>query len=274
MKSRTILTFGLVFAGIAAAGHAQPSNPAPLVRAHAHNDYEHDRPLLDALDHGFCSIEVDVFESDGALLVGHDSEDLRPERTIQALYLDPLLERVRSNGGRVYTNGPGVILLVDFKTDGERTYAVLRETLESYREMLTSFGGEVTTRGAVTVVISGSRPIETISADPERLAAIDGRLSDLDDDPPVSLYPLISQSWRPTFNWIGRGEMPADQREKLDRLIERTHSQGRILRFWAIPANPDVWAELLDAGVDLINVDNLSRFQSFLFDYALIEKRK
>ena len=39
----------------------QPDKTAvPLARAHAHNDYEHPRPLRDALDHGFTSVEADV----------------------------------------------------------------------------------------------------------------------------------------------------------------------------------------------------------------------
>src|SRR5436190_12307328 len=33
--------------------------PKPLPQLHAHNDYEHKRPLFDALDHGFCSVEAD-----------------------------------------------------------------------------------------------------------------------------------------------------------------------------------------------------------------------
>jgi hypothetical protein len=37
----------------------RPTSPAQhLTRAHAHNDYHHPRPLLDALDHGFCSVEA------------------------------------------------------------------------------------------------------------------------------------------------------------------------------------------------------------------------
>src|SRR5688500_12101427 len=74
----------------------------PLLRAHAHNDYEHVRPLFDALDHGFCSVEADVYLIDGALLVAHDRKDVKPERTLSALYLSPLLDRVKRNGGRVY----------------------------------------------------------------------------------------------------------------------------------------------------------------------------
>ena len=74
----------------------------PLRHAHAHNDYEHTRPLLDALDHGFCGVEADIYLVSGKLLVAHDRKDAKPERTLQALYLDPLRERVKANGGRVY----------------------------------------------------------------------------------------------------------------------------------------------------------------------------
>jgi hypothetical protein len=47
------------------------TNVKPLSRAHAHNDYEHDRPLYDAFAHGFNSVEADVF------LVDDDLEGLR-----------------------------------------------------------------------------------------------------------------------------------------------------------------------------------------------------
>src|SRR5512135_1483640 len=50
---------------------ASPAQPTPLVHAHAHNDYQHERPLLDALDRGFCSVEADVHLVNGELLVAH-----------------------------------------------------------------------------------------------------------------------------------------------------------------------------------------------------------
>src|SRR3954447_24444741 len=97
----------------------------PLPQAHAHNDYEHARPLLDALDHGFCSVEADIWLTPEGLLIGHDRKDLRPGRTLQSLYLDPLRERIHANGGRVYRGGPMFYLLIDVKTDAEATYAAL-----------------------------------------------------------------------------------------------------------------------------------------------------
>src|SRR5436190_19031129 len=82
---------------------------SPQTNAHAHNDYAHARPLFDSLDQAFCSVEADVFlVKNGQLLVGHTAVDLKPERTLEKLYLAPLRERTRQNGGRVYKKGPVV----------------------------------------------------------------------------------------------------------------------------------------------------------------------
>src|SRR6185503_14666840 len=118
---------------------AAPPGPAPLLHAHAHNDYEHSRPLLDALERGFCSVEADIYLVEGQLLVAHDRGKVSPTRTLQALYLDPLRERVNSNGSRVFPGGPDVTLLIDIKSDAEETYLVLRKVLDSYTGMLTTF---------------------------------------------------------------------------------------------------------------------------------------
>ena len=73
-----------------------------LLQGHAHNDYYHKRPLEDALECFFCSIEVDVFLKDGKFLVGHDRVELREDRTLERLYLDPLKKRVLDGKGYVY----------------------------------------------------------------------------------------------------------------------------------------------------------------------------
>src|ERR1051325_3525686 len=97
----------------------------PLPRAHAHNDYEHKRPLLDALERGFCSFEADIHLVNGQLGVAHDRSQVKTNRTLQSLYLDPLRERVRKNGGRVYAGGPECTLLIDFKSDWRTMYPEL-----------------------------------------------------------------------------------------------------------------------------------------------------
>ena len=88
-----------------AACQSAAAEPKPLIRAHAHNDYYHKRPLLDALANSFCSVEADVFLKDGQLLVGHFSFELKKERSLETLYLAPLAKRVKANGGSVYRAG-------------------------------------------------------------------------------------------------------------------------------------------------------------------------
>ena len=250
-RSPLACTIAGVFAGVSAACHAPPA-----VRIHAHNDYLHAHPLQDALAAGCSSVEADVFLVDGELRVGHERWLLR-NGTLQSLYLDPLRARVRSNGGAMQQRGERFWLLIDIKQDGAAVYRRLRAVLAGYRDVLTCWRDGVETNGAVTVVLSGDRPVDLVAADRERFCAIDGRLSDLDRDPPASLVPWISDAWGKALNWDGDGEPPADQRARLRRLVARTHAQGRMLRFWGAPDRDAVWAVLAEEGVDWIGTDRL-----------------
>ena len=243
---------------------AEATAVAPLTRAHAHNDYLHDRPLLDALDNGFCSVEADIFLVDNDLLVAHTRAELSPERTLKKLYLDPLRERVKKNGGRVYPDGPEFVLLIDIKSNGEETFARLHEMLKDYSDVFSSTENGKHTQRAVTAIISGNRPQEMIAKMSPRFAGIDGRLSDLDSDQPANLLPLISDNWRLHFRWRGEGEMPSVDREKLTRVVKAAHDKKRKIRFWAIPDNAALWQAMNDAKVDLINTDDLPGLRKFL----------
>ncbi|MCP4638835.1 MAG: hypothetical protein GY851_00305 [bacterium] len=236
----------------------------PLPQAHAHNDYLHDRPLLDALDHGFCSVEADIHLVDGELLVAHDRDKCQPGRTLQALYLDPLRERVRANGGAVYPGGPRFWLLIDFKTGAVRTYEALREVLHEYDDILTEFRAKRTKVKAVTIVLSGNRPTRLVEEERVRLGGIDGRMNELESGISSHLMPMLSDHWGRVFDWSGPGPMPDETREKLHAIVRQCHADGRAVRFWATPDYPELWSELVDAEVDLINTDNLAKLQSFL----------
>ncbi len=236
----------------------------PLVQAHAHNDYRHARPLLDALDHGFCSVEADIFLVNGELLIGHNPIELTPRRTLEKLYLAPLRRRVQENGGRVFSGGPRVALLIDIKTNGPKTYQVLREVLADYKDILSSVENGRRIDRAVDVVISGNRPWEDITREKVRYAGIDGRLADLESTAPAHLLPLISDRWTSHFRWRGEGEISAAEREKLQSIVARAHRAGRRVRFWATPESPSLWKELAEQGVDHINTDDLAGLQTFL----------
>ena len=240
------------------------AEPTPLLRAHAHNDYEHARPLFEALDCGFGSIEADVHLVGGRLLVAHDLKSVKPERTLEALYLDPLRERVKQNAGRVYRGGPTITLLIDVKSEAVATYAALHAVLQNYASMLTVFRDGVATPGAITVIVSGARAPATMAAQPLRYAALDGRIEDLAGKNPPALAPLVSDDWRKVFAWRWTGPMPVEDAQKLKAFVAQAHAQGRRLRFWNTPDTPEAWRVLFDAGVDLINTDQLAGLKAFL----------
>ncbi len=197
-------------------------------------------------------------------MVAHTARELSKDRTLRGLYLDPLRDRIEKNGGSVHGDGHPFSLLIDIKSKGEPTYGALHQLLSQYKDIFTSVTDGKSTERAITAVISGNRPFKAVAADSPRYVGIDGRMSDLESDQPANLMPLISDHWGRHFKWRGRGEMPAADREKLDRVMDQAHGRGRRVRFWATPDNEITWAALHDAGVDLINTDNLPGLSGYL----------
>jgi hypothetical protein len=263
----TKISHGIVLSLLCIAATVR-AEPVALTRVHAHNDYEHKRPLLDALDHGFCSVEADIYLVDGQLLVAHERSQVRRDRTLQALYLDPLRERVKRNGGRVYPNGPEVVLLIDLKSEWPQIYPALREVLKQYADMLVTFRDGIKQTNAILAIITGNRSKAMFDGESVRDAALDGELEDLDGNRNADVIPWISGNWYKTFKWRGTGQMPEAERARLKAIVARAHQQGRRVRFWGSPDQPVFWQELLDDDVDLINTDNLAGAQEFLLAHG------
>ncbi|MFD5270243.1 phosphatidylinositol-specific phospholipase C/glycerophosphodiester phosphodiesterase family protein [Streptomyces sp. NPDC058335] len=275
-RRRALTTVGAALTAVLAspAGSAfadeQKHRPHPLWHAHAHNDYEHPRPLLDALGHRFGSVEADIFLVDGQLLVAHDPVDLDPARTLESLYLAPLAARVRANGGNVYRHSRTPLqLLIDIKTEGSSTYLELDRQLRRYKHLFTTYDHGRVRRGPVTAVISGDRAARVpMTAQTVRRAFYDGRLADLGSTD-VSFASLISDNWALNFTWLGVGAFPEAERQKLRAIVRAAHDRGQKVRFWATPdlagpARDALWGELLDAGVDYLNTDDLAGLEAFL----------
>ena len=269
-----LAVLGLVGGAVPVAASPAHERVRPLAQAHAHNDYEHARPLFDALDQGFTSVEADIYLVGTELLVAHDPEDLDPARTLTSLYLDPLRERVVRNHGAVYRGYRDFQLLIDVKTEGESTYAALDALMRSprYRFLWTSFRHGHVRHGAITAVVSGNRPRATMAAQATRVAFYDGRIANTTDLGPGSdarLTPLVSDNWANLFTWTGTGPMPADQRARLRDIVATAHRAGQRVRFWNTPDTPGaerdaVWRELVAADVDHINTDDLKGLADFL----------
>jgi hypothetical protein len=250
------LLLGLLVGCVAAPSHVTKTDPDPGLRLHGHNDYLQPVPCKRALELGLGALEADIYLVDGELRVGHEVWQLRPGRTLQSLYLEPLRTAFLANGC-LRADGQPLVLLVDIKADGSDVYRALREVLRGYGEMLTRFANGRVEPGAVTVLLSGNRPLQLIAGDNDRWCALDGRFRDLDTEPmvPVDLMPWVSGSWRSISDWTGSDELLHDELLRIHALVAKAHQQGRAVRFWAAPDRREAWAALFDLGVDYICTD-------------------
>jgi glycerophosphoryl diester phosphodiesterase len=234
-----------------------------LPRAHAHNDYQHARPLLDALEQGFGSVEADVFLVDGQLLVGHSRAECRPDRTLVALYLDPLAQRIRQRGG-VYPGLTGFSLWVDIKVTGPEAkdprlleqagqMTAKRVCAAFYRYPEFSRGNT----NIVSLLFTGAVPRELESGDCRTC---------FKTNQPIYSVP-VTRNWQQLFKWRGVGPMPAEERAALRSFVAKTHADGNKVRFWAVPEEVTIWSELVNADVDWIGTDRLKELANFLRKY-------
>lgn len=270
LSTIVMVVLAIVVASPAQAGRVD----RPLPQAHAHNDYEHERPLFDALAHGFTSVEADVWLVDGELLVAHELDEVQPGRTLDRLYLEPLARRSREHHGSVYRHRSDFQLLIDLKNEGSASYAAVEAALARHPGVFTTVtqrhhGRDRVRHAAVDAVVSGDRPLADMQQRTVRRAQYDGRLSDLGGPLPASFMPLISDNWALNFTWTGEGPMPAAERTKLRRIVEQAHRDGQRVRFYATPdvAGPSrdrLWTELVRAGVDHVNTDDLAGLEDFL----------
>lgn len=262
MMKRCALYPFLLFAGIATAVAFAEEWPAALQHTHAHNDYEHPRPLQDALDNGFYSIEADIWLVDEDLLVGHDEGIYKG--TLRDLYLDPLQKRVNERGS-VHGDGKPVLLWLDLK-DGRPALRSALHTLLSQYPMLSRFSEEKTVPKAVTLILTGNAQSKMAygSDYPIRFACADS--NDFSpDDPDASVHwQWYALKWGSYIQWDGVESIPAETLEKLKAIVNAIHAKGRKVRFYATPETPGYWQTALEVGIDLINTDQLKELRQFL----------
>ena len=241
----------------------------PFSGAHAHNDYEHEHPLFDALHYGFTSVEADIYLIDGRLLVSHTRPILKA-KTLDQLYLSPLDSIIKAHNGKVYPGYDGPFyLMIDLKSDGPAAYPVLKAALAHYPALSPSAvhrQAGAGTQGPVIIFLSGNRPMNAVLEDPGARIALDGRPEDVGKGYTSEVMPVISDNYRKWSSWSGTDEPTTKDLLSIKDLARRVHAEGKKLRLWAIPDNPVAWKELLAAGVDVINTDKLKDLSQFLSD--------
>ena len=244
------------------------STKSVFYNAFSHNDYWRSRPLTEALSYRFNCVEADLWLIDGELYVAHGRSEIKKENTFESMYLKPLAELIKKNGGKVYTeSSKPFFLMVDCKTNGEAMYPVLKKIMEPYKDLFCSIDNGEYKEGAILFFLSGDRPLETLPEETSRFVFLDGRVKDLEKGISAHLMPVISNSYTEYFKWKGEGEIPENELRKMREIISQTHKEGKLLRWWGAPETKDFTLYLIKEGVDLIGSDNLEQLYNILVEY-------
>lgn len=266
MKQKSIFAPIYLLAGLLVCLTAcTPQKQTILYNAFSHNDYERPHPLLDALSLNFNCVEADLWLIDGELYVSHDSVAPNPDITFDKLYLQPLVERIKSNNGKVYPDSDRpFFLMVDCKTNGEAMYPILKKKLAPYESLFCHEKDGKRQDAAILFFLSGERPYASIAAETNRFILLDGTIEDLGRGIPAALMPVISDNYSKYIGWKGQGEMPEELLEKMRGYIRQTQDEGKLFRWWGAPDTPQFKEFFIKEHVDLIGADDLNALQAIL----------
>lgn len=224
---------------------------------HSHNDYEQDRPLYDALEMDFISVEADVYPYKGTLRVSHRPFKLKQKKTIDELYLIPLDSIISANNGTVYPADSSVFtLMIDLKWKKKKSLDMLLEKLDDYRHLLSKKEDGEMIWGPIQIVLTGSLPLKELSKDFKDYVFFDAR--------PCQKYPnnlkdmvvLLSCGYSSV-------EVQRNTESKIKGYVKSSKFSGIRVRFWGIPNDTLTWNKLDALGVELIHVDDIKKFAAF-----------
>lgn len=253
---------------------------------HSHNDYWRDVPFYSGLSYGAVSTEADVWLINGTLYVGHERQALTKERTLESLYINPILDTLHRqnpitdfsseqtfNGVFDTSSDQTLYFFIDLKTSGPETWPAVLSALEPLRKAgyLSTYNGTGFTSRPVTVIGTGNTPIWLVQSAVPRDAFYDAPLAKLGGDfsnVTANDSPIASTDFAASFGQVRAESLNDTQLEVLREQLKTAHDKGIKARYWNQPGFPvgtrnAVWRTLYNEGADLINVDDLEGAAGF-----------
>lgn len=231
------------------------------LNAHSHNDYENKTPFWLAYNNHFGSMEADIWAVKGELFVAHYEKEILPGRTLDSLYIQPIVKMVRQNKGKAWKDNPSRFqLLIDLKTTVAQTLPLLVEKLEQYPDVFNPRKN----KNAIRIVITGNRPEPSEFKNYPKFVLFDGNLEKEYDKKQLKRIALYSENFRNFSTWNGSGDIIEEERIRLQNAIESAHSLKKKIRFWNSPDNPEAWNTFMDMGIDFINTDHIVELADYL----------
>jgi len=243
--------------GVFAQNQAQNYLNYNVGNAHSHNDYMQEIPFWQAYYANFGSIEADVFLVKGELWVAHTEKELLPERTLESLYLDPILKQIKLNKGNIYSDANKKLqLLIDIKQDYKTSLNALVNSLKKYPE--------ITGSKTIKIVITGGRPQPDDFKDYPNYLYFDGDLDKNYTDDQLKRVGMFSADLTGLIKWNGKGIPRDEETAKIRTAVEKAHAQHKPVRFYGAPDFTNAWVNLMDMGADYINTDHIPDLKKFM----------
>jgi len=250
-----LVRFNRTLVGLVSAIMGLNSAPAvEPIQFHSHNDYLHERPLWDALEAGVTSVEADVWKFWSGLYVSH-FPIFGKSGSLEGWYLDPWRKAAVRQGATDWRQ-----LWMDIKGPEGPVQEALLSTLRGI------LGGEHGL-GPRIILTGDDEAKKTLAKTLSAIPGVAGRFEidrrEFDGSDPfrkgvTDPWGWYSLSWSEHFTWDGKGCMPIAEWAKINAQVAAIHSKGRRVRYFHVPSTL-AWVRVAhEAGVDLIDVDDLS----------------
>ncbi len=221
---------------------------------HSHKDYLNRVPFWTAYNAHFGSIGIDLVAVDGKLYVATSKRDAKPDRTFDALYLEPMILRFEQNRNITWPDSDEKLqLVIDLNTPAIPTLDLLVAKLSQYPEVFDRSVNPL----AIQVVVVANEPVPADFGKYPSFIMFNGRLSQTYSTEQLDRIGLYSATWNV-------GKSVANDRPKVEETIKTVHGLGKKIRFRSSVDTPDMWKILIEMGVDYVNTDKISGFSQFV----------
>jgi hypothetical protein len=182
--------------------------------------------------------------------VAHDLKDVRLERTLRKLYLDPLKAFLERDHHR------RIKLLIDIKGKADSVLPLVVQQLAPLHSFYSS--------GRLLILISGNRPLPVNYSQYPVFIFFDDDLVHPHTKEQWARVGLVSLQFSLFSTWKGTGMIPEKDEDRLRRVINSVHAAGKGIRFWDAPDTVNTWRELMKLGVTIIGTDKIEELSRLL----------
>jgi len=247
LKFKQMKYFITCFVALLCISFSASSQSFTLANVHSHNDYEQKIPFDLAYTKQLGSIEADIHLVNGMILVGHDAKDLVMNRSLEKMYLAPLLAYNLPNRK--------LQLLIDVKTEAISTLDSLIALLKKYPAIINNKN--------ITIVISGNNPPDSLFIHYPNFIFFDGRIFKNYTEEQLTKIALISEDYGKFTMWKKTWPMQKLEEEKIMASIEKVHALHKPVRLWGTPDFPAAWEAFIKMKIDFINTDKIEEISEF-----------